>query len=234
MKQVLITGASSGIGEELALLLAEHGYELILTARRDHLLRELAVKCEEMGALRADVLAGDIEDVARSPKWSDFLKGEGEIVLVNNAGVAEFGDFATSSIKDNDLQLAKNLFGPIAMTRAILPLMLASGSGLVVNVLSVAARTVFPGSAIYAASKAGLLQFGNVVREEYRKQGIRVTNVMPGATDTPLWGADAEVGPPRDKMLRSKAVAEAIVGVIGLSSDRVVEEMVITPPDGAL
>ena len=234
MKQVLITGASSGIGAELAILLAEHGYELVLTARREHLLRELAVKCEEMGALRTDVLVGDIEDISRSSKLPDLLRGEGEIVLVNNAGIAAFGDFATSSIGANEEQMAKNLLGPMAMTRAVLPLMLAGKSGLVVNVLSVAARTVFPGTAVYGASKAGLMQFGNVVREEYRRQGIRVTNVFPGATDTPIWGSDAAVGPPREKMLRSKAVAEAIAGVIALPVDRVVEEMVITPPDGVL
>jgi short-subunit dehydrogenase len=234
MKQVLITGASSGIGAELAILLAEHGYELVLTARREHLLKHLAVKCEEMGALRADVLAGDIEDVARNPKLPDMLRGEGEIVLVNNAGFAEFGDYVSSDVLENEEQMAKNLLGPMAMTRAVLPLMLAANRGLVVNVLSVAARSVFPGSAVYSASKAGLLQFGNVIREEYRRQGIRVTNVLPGATDTPIWGSDEAVGPPREKMLRAKAVAQAITGIVALPADRVVEEIVITPPDGAL
>lgn len=234
MKQVLITGASSGIGAELAILLAEHGYELVLTARREHLLKELAVKCEEMGALRADVIAGDIEDVAKNPKVKDFLKGEGEIVLVNNAGIAAFGDYATTKWDDVSMQIGKNLLGPMGMTQAVLPSMLGAGSGLVVNVLSIAVRTVFPGAAVYTASKAGLLHFGNVIREEYRRQGIRVTNVIPGATDTPLWGNDVSQGPPREKMLSARAVAEAIMDVIAMPSDRVVEEIVMTPPDGVI
>lgn len=234
MKQVLITGASSGIGAELAILLAEHGYELVLTARRENLLKELAVKCEELGALRVGVIAGDIEEVSRDPNVVELLKGEGEVVLVNNAGFADFGDYATSDLAANEEQMAKNLVGSMAMTRAVLPKMLADGRGLILNVLSIAARTVFPGAAVYSASKAGLMQFGNVIREEYRRQGIRVTNVLPGATDTPIWGMDAAVGPPREKMLRAKAIAEAIAGVIALPSDRVVEEIVITPPDGVL
>ncbi|MFM9871952.1 MAG: SDR family NAD(P)-dependent oxidoreductase [Fimbriimonadaceae bacterium] len=234
MKQVLITGASSGIGAELAILLAEHGYELVLTARREHLLKELAVRCEEMGALRVGVMAGDIEEVARNPQILDLLKGEGEVVLVNNAGFAEFGDYSSSELEANEVQMAKNLLAPMAMTRAVLPLMLEAKRGLVVNVLSVAARSVFPGAAVYSASKAGLMQFGTVIREEYRRHGIRVTNVLPGATDTPIWGADAAVGPPREKMLRAKAVAEAIAGVVAMPGDRVVEELVITPPDGVL
>lgn len=78
------------------------------------------------------------------------------------------------------------------------------------------------------------MQFANVIREEYRKQGIRVTNVFPGATNTPIWGTDPTQGPPREKMLSARAVAEAIFGVIALPSDRVVEEILVTPPDGVL
>lgn len=234
MKQVLITGASSGIGAETAILLAEHGYELILTARRDHLLRELALKCEELGALRADAIAGDILDVAVNPRLADLLKGEGEIVLVNNAGVAEGGGYAESDWTGIEKQMATNLLGPMAVTRAVLPSMLAAGRGLIVNVASIAARTVFPGSAVYSASKAGLVQFGACIREEYRRHGIRVTNILPGATDTPIWGGDTGQGPPREKMLRARAVADAIAWVVAQHPDRVVEEMTVTPPDGVL
>lgn len=234
MKQILITGASSGIGAETAILLAEHGYELILTARRDHLLRELALKCEELGALRADTIAGDILDVAANPRLVDLLKGEGEIVLVNNAGVARFGGYIETDWNGLQEQVSKNLLGPMAVTHAVLPGMLAAGSGLIVNVASIAAKTAFTGSAAYSASKAGLVQFGSCIREEYRRQGIRVCNIVPGATDTAIWGDDPAQSPPREKMLPARAVADAIAWVVAQHRDRVVEEIVVTPPDGVL
>ena len=234
MKQVFITGASSGIGAELAILLAERGYELILTARRENLLLEIAKQCEELGALRVDTICGDINSVSVETHIDQYLSGEGEIVLVNNAGIAEFDQFFESNNAKSRSQLETNLLAPIFLTRSVLPLMLNAGSGQIINVLSIAAKSVFTGAAIYSASKAGLLQFGNVIREEYRRQGIRVTQVIPGATNTPIWGMDTNQGPPREKMLTSRAVADAIYQVIASPADRVIEEVVLTPPDGIL
>jgi len=233
MKSVLITGASSGIGAELALILARQGHNLILTARRDHLLRELTTRCESEGAGSVKFIVGDVCAVAANPKLIDFMRSDGEPVLVNNAGMAQFGSYAETSWEQHESQIQTNLLGTMKITHAVLPTMLAAGSGQIINVLSVAAKHVFSGAAVYSATKAGILQFGNSLREEYRKSGIRVTNIIPGATNTPLWDGQG-FSPPTEKMLSAVSVAHTIADIIALPADRMVEELTITPPDGIL
>jgi NAD(P)-dependent dehydrogenase (short-subunit alcohol dehydrogenase family) len=109
--------------------------------------------------------------------------------------------------------------------------MLAFGSGQVVFVGSMVTRHTFAGTEAYTAAKTGLLGFARSLSESYRRKGIRVTTVTAGAVDTDLWGG---VSPPREDMLSAETVAEAIATVVGLPSDRVMEEIVVTPPKGVL
>ena len=150
--------------------------------------------------------------------------------MVNAAGVAEFGDFTKLDFRN---QLDVNLVAPLALCQAAIPWMLEHGSGQIINVLSIAATTPFSGAAAYAASKAGLLMAGRCLSAEFRKQGVRVTSVLPGATDTPIWD-DASFVPERADMLSVSAVAEAICYLVGLPADRVIEELTLTPPKGIL
>jgi len=233
LKTILISGASSGIGAELALILAKQGHNLVLTARRDHLLRELAVQCEANGAASVRFIVGDVCDVAANPKLKDFMLARGEPVLINNAGMAQFGGYAETSWDDHAKQIETNLIGTMKLTHAVLPAMLQHQSGLIVNVLSVAAKHVFSGAAVYSATKAGIMQFGNSLREEYRKSGLRLTNILPGAVNTPLWDAQG-FSPPTEKMLSSVSVAQTIADIISLPADRVIDEITITPLDGIL
>ncbi len=226
-KRVIVTGASSGIGRETALLLAAQGHEIVLSARREHLLRELAEQCGP----RAHVFACDVCE--ESQTLIDFARNLGsgvEPVLVNAAGIAEFGDFTKLEFQG---QLNVNLSAPMALCQAAIPWMLSHGSGQIVNVLSIAATTTFAGAAAYAASKAGLLTAGRCLSAEYRKQGIRITSILPGATDTPIWDG-APFVPERADMLTALAVADAICWVINLPADRVIDELTITPPKGIL
>lgn len=233
-KRVVVTGASSGIGYETALMLAERGHHLVLLARREELLLKLAELCKEHG-VEVRTACMDLalfEGCADLPSALEKL-GDGEPVLVNNAGTAVFGDYHGRAFAKHWAQMTINTGGAMAATHAVIPAMLEHGSGQVINVLSIAAETVFPGAAVYSASKAALRQFGRSLSEEYRMQGIRVTNLMPGAVNTPLW--DRQEGhPPKEQMLSSKAVAEEIVRLISLPSDRVVEEVRLTPPHGVL
>jgi short-subunit dehydrogenase len=233
MKQVLITGASSGIGRELALVLAERGHGLILSARRDHLLREVREEALKLGSPHVEIIAGDIGSVAKNPKVNEYLKAGGEPVLVNNAGRAAAGAFHEVRFLDWRVDLETNLIGPMELTHRCVGVMLAAGSGLIVNVGSIAGDRAFAGMATYGATKAGLLHFGKIFREEVRRQGVRVTNVILGATDTPIW-TDPESGPPREDMLTARAVAESIAWAIELPADRAVEEYTIMPPFGIL
>ena len=233
-KRVVVTGASSGIGREVALLLAERAHHLVLVARRAELLEELAEECRVKGG-EVRVACFDVGDFGACEGLGSALSklGDGEPVLVNNAGMAAFGDYHESSFAEHWHQMTVNTGGAMAATHAVIPAMLEHGSGQIINVLSIAAETVFPGAAVYSASKAALRQFGKAISEEYRKRGVRVTNLLPGAVNTPLW--DSQMGsPPKELMLSSRAVAEAIVDLVSLPSDRVVEEIRLTPPHGVL
>jgi len=234
MYRTVITGASSGIGRETAMLLAKEGHSLVLNARRENLLHELAEACLAQGAPNASVAAGDVTDQRTAQNIAASAgQLEGELVLVNNAGFAGFGEFHEADIEGAVLMVDVMLSGTMRTTHALLPLMLADGRGTVVNVLSLAANTEFEGAAAYCAAKAGALMFSRVLSREYRQKGVRVTSILPGSTDTPIWDG-MESHPPREDMLPASAVAEAIRDAINAPRDRAIDEIVLTPPKGIL
>lgn len=233
--RIVITGASSGIGRATALLLARDAHSLILNARRGHELQTLAESCLSGGACSVSVVAGDITDQHTAPQLADAvaMSGLGEVVLVNCAGTAAFGQFHEQEIETAVGMVDVILGGAMRATHALLPAMLANGSGTVINVLSIAARQDFGGSQAYCAAKAGLAAFSRTLSLDYRAQGVRVTSVLPGATDTPLWD-EIENHPAREDMLPARAVAETIKYLVDLPRDRVIDEIVLTPPKGTL
>lgn len=203
------------------------GHQVLLVSRASDRLTRLS---DELGAKALAI------DLAAEPDFTPLVDwmndpSDGERVLVNNAGIAQFGDFATSPLTDHLAQIQLNLLSMISITYAVLPSMLQRGSGLIVQNLSIAATTTFAGAEAYSASKAGALAFSNSLRESYRRQGIRVSCVLPGATDTPIWG---EQSPPREDMLRPEAVAETFLSVIEAPADRMIEAITVTPIKGVL
>jgi 3-oxoacyl-[acyl-carrier protein] reductase len=166
-------------------------------------------------------------------QYARSLDGEAYPILVNSAGTAEFGDFATVFAPHIEEQLRVNLLAPMLTTHAAIPWMLEHKGGQIINVLSIAAIETLPGSAIYTAAKAGLLAFGKVIAAEYRGQGVKVTSLIPGAIDTPLWDSQGS-SPLRSEMLPKEALAEAIRDLIVLPHDRNVDEIHLLPPKGVL
>ncbi len=233
--RTVITGASSGIGRATALLLARDGHSLVLNARREHELQTLAESCLSGGACAVAVVAGDISDPDTAPQLADAvaMSGPGEVVLVNNAGTASFGPFHEMPIETSLKMVEIILGGAMRAAHALLPTMLEYGSGTVINVLSIAARQDFGGSQAYSAAKAGLASFSRTLSLDNRRQGVRVTSLLPGATDTPLWD-EIETHPAREDMLSARAVAETIKYLIDLPRDRVIDEIVMTPVKGTL
>ncbi|MGV3618201.1 MAG: SDR family oxidoreductase [Fimbriimonas sp.] len=229
-KRAIVTGASSGIGAATARLLASAGCEVVLAARRGELLEDLA---GEIGDL-AHAYPTDVSDGEACAGLVHFARslGPAQPVLVNNAGAAAFGDFVTMPLETIERQIQVGLMGPLYLTHAVLPWMLEDG-GQIVNVLSVTATQVFAGAAGYGTAKAGLYMLGRVISAEYRRQGVRVTNILPGAVNTPLWDEQSFV-PNREEMLPVSAIAEAIRDVVLLPPDRSVDEIHLMPPKGVL
>jgi NAD(P)-dependent dehydrogenase (short-subunit alcohol dehydrogenase family) len=208
----LVTGASRGIGSEVAERLAGAGADVWLLARAS----------EELDAVVARTggrpLATDLRDedaVWNALEHMQEVLGGPPSLVVNAAGTFGLRSCAEESVSAFDDHLAVNLRGPFLVLRALLPAMLERGRGLIVNVGSVAGRRGLPGNASYSASKYGLRGLHEVLLEELRGTGVRATLLEPAATDTSLWdGLDPDADPTlpdRSGMLTPGDVAEAVL-----------------------
>jgi NADP-dependent 3-hydroxy acid dehydrogenase YdfG len=231
---VWVVGASSGIGREIARSFAAIGATVCVSARRGTLLGRLRREIETAGG-RAFAVPFDVTDAgATRSAWKTVRAKAGPVdVLVNNAGVTVFKDFLHTSAREFDAIVTTNLLGPSCCIRAVLPDMVRRRRGWVFNILSNAAVKTFEGSAAYTASKAGMLGFGRVLREEVRAHRVRVVSILPGATDTPMWSTAARKKH-HGRMMSARGVAEAVVSAYLMPSDVVVDEMIIRPIGGDL
>ena len=231
-RPAIVTGASSGIGREAAILLSEAGCSVLLVARRKEKLEEVGDLC----ANGAWILAGDLRDsgfcheVIEAGKTVD---GDGLPILVNAAGVASFGATHEMSVETIEEQIDTNLKAAILLCREAIPWMRAKGGGDILNVGSIASVNPFAQAGAYVASKFGLLGFTKSLSNEYRKEGIRVTALLPGSTDTELWQTQS-FSPPKESMLSARAIGEAIRDAVLSSRDRSFDEILLMPPHGVL
>jgi NADP-dependent 3-hydroxy acid dehydrogenase YdfG len=207
----VITGASRGIGAELARRLAADGARLALLARGREALQALA---KELDAEPVVCDVADLEQVERAAARIGTLAGGAPDIVVNNAGIFVIGAAHKLSIDTFRRTLDVNLVAPFALVRAFLPAMRERGSGHLITIGSVADRNIFPGNAAYSASKYGLRALHEVLQAELRGTGVRTTLVSPGPVDTELWDPidpDNRAGfTPRAEMLTAAEVAEAI------------------------
>lgn len=194
-RTVLVTGASSGIGVELARRFAANGDKLILTARREDRLRELA---EELGDKHQTEILYVPVDLADPEGPKDLAirigrKGRVVDVLVNNAGFGLRGEFATLPV-DRQLEMVQvNVTAPTALAGLFLPGMLARGKGGILNVASLAAFQAGPELAVYYATKAYMLSLSEALHEESKRRGVVVTALCPGPVPTEF-GEVAKMG----------------------------------------
>ncbi len=215
MTTALITGASNGIGLEIARVLAPD-HDLVLVARNAAKLESLA---EELGGAR--VITADLAD----PQAVAKIRAEvpDVDVLVNNAGVGDFGPFAEADEDKTLAMIQLNITSLTALTRAYLPGMLARGSGRVMNVASTASFQPGPLMAVYYATKAYVLSFTEAIAEEVRGSGVTVTALCPGPTASGFQAAaDMELSPlVANKKLPTSAEVAAF-GVKAMNSGSVV------------
>ena len=183
---VLITGASSGIGEALSWIFADAGYDLILVARSADKLESLADDICDKHGVTVVTIPTDLSQSGSVQKLAESLDEDGyEIaVLVNNAGVLEHGAFINMPAEDHQRMLQLNVVGLTDMLVQFVPGMKDRGAGRVLNVASIAAFQPFPSLATYAATKAYVLSLSEALGEELRGTGVTVTALCPGVTAT--------------------------------------------------
>jgi short-subunit dehydrogenase len=185
-RTALVTGASSGIGREMARQLAAGGCDLVLVARRGAVLEEVAASLRDRHGVRAEVLPADLITEAGLDAVAERLADPGRPVelLVNNAGFGVPGALAQAPYRAQEAQIQLNVLALVRLTHAALPLMVDRGYGGILNVSSVAAYTMLPGSATYAATKAFVTSFSQSLHAEVVDSGVHVTALCPGFTQT--------------------------------------------------
>lgn len=183
----LVTGASSGIGEAFAEVLAAEGFDLAITARRENKLRAVQSRLRERYGIRVEVIVGDLEDPATPQRLCAELDARGlKIdVLVNNAGYGVPGSYVASAWGVHERFLQIMVVAVAELTHRLLPGMIARGYGRIVNVASLAGLVPAPaGHTLYAAAKAFLIKFSESLGHEVRRHGVFVTALCPGFTSS--------------------------------------------------
>ena len=178
----LVTGASVGIGEQFARVLAERGHDLVLVARDRARLEALAKELGTERGVQCEVIAADLTDSRQLATVEARVASVD--VLVNNAGFGTTGRFHEIDLDAEDREIRLNVLALVRLTHAAASAMAGRGAGGILNVASVAAFQPGPGNATYAATKAYVLSFSEAVHEELRGSGVSVTCLCPGFTRT--------------------------------------------------
>ena len=221
MKAIIVTGAGTGLGKELSLLLAKQGYHMILTGRTEDKLKNVQTQIEQSGG-SATTLVLDLRNIEDIKERALSISKKYELYgLVNNDGLGYFCPF--SEISDNEIEemFQTNVFGTIQMTKAILPYLELNNDGLVVNIVSTAGLRGKKNEAVYCSSKFAVRGFTESLQKEYEGTGIRFLAAYMGGMNTPFWEESDHVADP--SRLRSPAeVAEIIIA--NLEKDEIVIE----------
>ena len=209
----LITGASSGIGATFAHHLAQRGYGLILVARSQDKLEQLASSLRQAHGVTVDVLPADLAQPAPGEALRARVDALGRQVdmLINNAGFGAAGAFHTLPSARHQEMIALNVATVVDLAQSFLPGMVERGRGDIINVASLAGFQPMPFMSVYGATKAFVLSFSEALWAEYRGTGIRVLAVCPGPVDTPFFEATGADGL-RDAVPKNLVMsAEAVV-----------------------
>lgn len=226
IQTVLITGASSGIGKELAIRFAAGGDNVVLVARSEGRLQELAEQIRKVHSVVATVIRSDLATAGGVDQLCDHLRERSIHIdtLVNSAGFGALGKFAELPIDRQTDMLMVNVVSLTRLTRALLPAMLQRGRGGVLNVGSIAAYQAGPNMSVYYASKAYVLSFTEGLHEELAGTGLHVTCLEPGPTET-NFGDDSGMG--NLDSFSSSAMSSKAVAIAGYQGYRDNDAIVI-------
>lgn len=185
-KTALITGASSGIGYELAKLFADEGYNLVLVSRDTNKLNEIAGQFFVHNRIRAVAIEKDLFDPQAAQEIYDEVKRIGfDIdVLVNDAGQGVYGEFVNTDLQQELSMIQLNINSLVVLTKLFLKDMVARNEGKILNLASMVSKVPAPFQAVYAGTKAFVYNFSQSIADEVKDKNITVTALRPGATDT--------------------------------------------------
>jgi short-subunit dehydrogenase len=230
---VWITGGSSGIGKAAAKEFARTGSQVFVSARRTRELEKLNEELEKE-KLSAHIFPCNVASSVNVDQTIKKIVALQQIdCLINNAGISSFKAAEDNSVQEINDIINTNLLGSIYTIRFLLPYFIKQGKGTIINILSSAAKKIFTKSSVYTASKLGLLGYTNVLREEVRKYNIRIINILPGATETPMWPAEVRKTS-SERMMTGEEVARLLVWVYLQEGNMVPEEITIKPVEGDL
>ena len=230
MKRYLITGASRGIGRAIAEKLAAPDRTLLLHGRDREALGKTCALVKGRGANAVPLLY----DLRRAAHIEKMLAAVGPApldALIHNAGVALVKPLEQITLPEWDTLFAVNVTAPFLLTQRLVPQMPPGSS--IINILSIAAKTGFPGWSCYCMTKFALEGFSQCVREEVRPRGIRVLNIYPAATNTEIWNA-VPGDWPREKMLLPEEIGDAVAYALSRPPGVVVENMDVLNLTGRL
>ena len=193
--RALITGASAGIGEALARRLAARGFALVLSARRRQRLEALAAELGKRHGVAVEVIEADLSREGMPAEVARLAARGGDVdLLVNNAGAGAFGAFSDLPLDAQLGQIRLNLVALVELCGLLLPAMRARGRGAILNVASTAGFQPLAYNAVYAASKAFVVSFGEALAVELSGSGVQVVTFCPGVADTEFFAAARRVG----------------------------------------
>lgn len=219
-KVVVITGASSGIGKEIATACAQAGASPVLLARSQEKLQNAQKDIEHVTGCKPPYYLLDVTSQLEVERvFQKIAERTGRIdILVNNAGFGAFAPFTKTDGETVRAMFAVNVFGLMYCTKAVLPYMKRAGGGHIIQMASLAGKVPTPGSAVYSATKHAVLGFSDALRMELEKEGISVTTINPGPVRTAFFTKADSSGNYEEKvarwMMEPDSVARAVVRVL--------------------
>jgi len=226
-KNILVIGATGGIGKETIKLLASSGANLFITGRNESILQSTAA---ELKMDASQYFVGDLTIAENVTKLKEayFAKYNTIDVLINASGIGIIKNMDQLSETEFLQTIMINLFSPYLIIRAFLPAMKEAKKGLMIHVPGVLGKVPMAGAAAYSASKYGLVGMLQSIREEIKRTDIRITNIFMGGVDSPFWD-NIDLRVQRDKMITSEEAAKAIWFLCQQPTSGVISEMVLQP-----
>lgn len=221
-RRALVTGASSGIGHDIATELARRGIDLVVVARTRAALDTLAADLSRAHGVDVEILDSDLTSPADLERVQDRIRSTAEPVdcLVNNAGFGWHGEFVRHPQENAEKQIGLNIGALVDLTLAAVPGMVERGSGGILNVASIGGHVPGPGFAVYSATKAFVVSFTDSLRNELRGSGVHVTTLSPGLTRTGFQERANVALPKLPGFAWTSSADVARAGIAGLVQDK--------------